>query len=811
MGNLFSSKLNRYEVLAPAGSYECMTAAFNAGADAVYVGGDLFGARAFAGNFNEEELLSAIDYAHVRGKKIFLTVNTLLKNQEIEKKLYAYIKPYYERGLDAVIVQDYGVLSFVRRYFPDIDVHASTQMTVTGSSFAKELKSLGVTRIVPARELSCNEIKKIYDETGLEIECFVHGALCYCYSGQCLLSSVIGGRSGNRGRCAQPCRLPYDVEFGDKIFKRQYALSPKDLCTLSLIPDILESGVYSLKIEGRMKKPEYVASVTSMYRKYVDLYLEKGRAGYKVDENDIEILKDIYNRGGFTDGYYERHNGPEIMSIYRPNHMGTIVAKITKTDAKKRVITAKACKDIHREDVLEIFTDNGQSIYVQSDNIKNNSIFTIDSRMLKSKSEENNDRNDVFNKVLMSNKGNIMRTRNNQLINDITQKYLIKDRCPVVCGCSVVIYKDMPVAVDVWSDDYNVHLEGAVPEIAGNRPVTADDIKKQFLKTGGTDFIFDIAQVNIVVDEGLFVNIKELNRLRRDALDMLRKKILLVYHRDIKESSNCIYEKQSECSDIVYVSALVSNINQFDVVVSHNTVNLVYAESDILGSDELENWDELIKKCHLNKKEIYMALPYITRDKAKQFIEKNISFFKDNKLDGYIFRNMETYMFFMDMNLDVKKFVFDNSIYAFNNRGMDFLEKYNPFLITESFELNSSELIHLKSDRKETTVYGYIPVMVSAGCIKKTYNRCDNKMEKTILKDRLGNNFFLINHCAYCYNVIYNSKPLMLYDMSEDELKTKSLVYRYNFVTESADEIKKILDGVIVKDFTRGHFKRGVE
>ena len=192
MGNLFSSKLNRYEVLAPAGSYECMTAAFNAGADAVYVGGDLFGARAFAGNFNEEELLSAIDYAHVRGKKIFLTVNKLLKNQEIEKKLYAYIKPYYERGLDAVIVQDYGVLSFVRRYFPDIDVHASTQMTVTGSSFAKELKSLGVTRIVPARELSCNEIKKIYDETGLEIECFVHGALCYCYSGQCLLSSVIG-------------------------------------------------------------------------------------------------------------------------------------------------------------------------------------------------------------------------------------------------------------------------------------------------------------------------------------------------------------------------------------------------------------------------------------------------------------------------------------------------------------------------------------------------------------------------------------------------------------------------------------------
>ena len=265
------------EILAPAGSYESLKAAIAAGADAVYVGGNRFGARAYANNFSEEELLEAIDYVHLHGKKIYLTVNTLLKEKELERELYSYLLPYYRQGLDAVIVQDPGVLRFVREYFPSLPIHASTQMTITGADGARFMEEQGVERIVTARELSLQEIKEISEKTSLEIESFVHGALCYCYSGQCLYSSLLGGRSGNRGQCAQPCRLPYKVDG-----KTSYVMSLKDLCTVEFIPDLAEAGIYSFKIEGRMKKPEYVAAVTSIYRKYADLYLQKGRKDYSV-------------------------------------------------------------------------------------------------------------------------------------------------------------------------------------------------------------------------------------------------------------------------------------------------------------------------------------------------------------------------------------------------------------------------------------------------------------------------------------------------------------------------------------------------
>lgn len=812
MKDNFTFKLNNYEVLSPAGSYECMTAAFNAGADAVYVGGNLFGARAFAGNFNEEELEEAIDYAHIRGKKLFLTVNTLLKNQEIEQQLFDYIRPLYERGLDAVIVQDFGVLQFMRENFRELDVHASTQMTVTGSSFAKELKQGGVTRIVPARELSCSEIREIYEQTGLEIECFVHGALCYSYSGQCLLSSIIGGRSGNRGRCAQPCRLPYDIAFEDMTVKKEYPLSPKDLCTLEILPDILESGVYSLKIEGRMKKPEYVALVTSMYRKYVDLYLKNGRDGYRVQDADIEALKDIYNRGGFTDGYYKRQNGSEMMSLKRPNHMGTIAAKIKSIDEKKRIIHAKACKDIHKDDVLEIFLDNQQSVYVKTQNVKNNLDFDIDSKMLRLKSEEKCDISRIIKKIAASKNQNIMRTRNNLLIKEIEDTYLSGDRNPVIAGCSVAICKDMPVSVDVWSGDTNIHIEGIVPEPAGKRPVTSEDIRKQFLKTGGTDFVFDENQITIFVDEGLFINIKELNRLRREALDKLREKILSQYRRIHNTPCYIIKDSLFHKLDKPLVTTLVSDTKQLNAVISHERVNLIYAESDISNvSPNYDGWHEIITECHENGKEIFMALPYITRDKAKEEIRRGISFFKNNKLDGYVFRNMETFLFFKELGIDVKKAVFDNTIYAFNNYSVKYLERYKPFLVTESYELNNTELGHLKCTGTEMPVYGYIPVMVSAGCLKKSYGRCDRKRGRTMLKDRLGNNFSVINHCVYCYNVIYNSKPLMLTDLSEGDFRAKPSAFRFNFVGETSEEIKSILDGDILKDFTRGHFRRGVE
>ncbi len=271
-------KQKRVEILAPAGSLESMKAAVAAGADAVYIGGSRFGARAYADNPEEDRLLEAIDYAHLHGCRLYMTVNTLMKETELAD-LYAFLEPYYMRGVDAVIVQDMGAFALIRERFPDLPVHASTQMTITGVYGARILKELGAERVVTARELSLEEIAGIHREVDVEIESFVHGALCYCYSGQCLFSSLIGGRSGNRGRCAQTCRLPYDVKRDGKTLNgkdSRYVLSLKDLCTLDLIPDMIEAGIYSMKIEGRMKSPRYTAGVVEIYRRYTDLYLERG-------------------------------------------------------------------------------------------------------------------------------------------------------------------------------------------------------------------------------------------------------------------------------------------------------------------------------------------------------------------------------------------------------------------------------------------------------------------------------------------------------------------------------------------------------
>ncbi len=333
-----NGNLNRKtELLAPAGSFAILKAVLNAGADAVYAAGDRFGARAYAKNFTEEEMLAAIDYVHLKGKRLYLTVNTLLKNAEI-KELYGYLAPLYEAGLDAVIVQDIGVLHFIKTHFPGLSIHASTQMTVTGAYGARLLLEEGCSRIVTARELSLEEISDIYRKTGAEIESFVHGALCYSYSGQCLLSSMIGGRSGNRGRCAQPCRLSYGLLAGQETQERRggesYPLSLKDLCTIRMIPELVKSGIYSFKIEGRMKQAEYAAGVTAIYRKYLDIYERNPGRPYRVSDEDYQRLLDLGNRCGFTDGYYRRRNGREMVTFQKPSHeKNTSITPLIHEDA----------------------------------------------------------------------------------------------------------------------------------------------------------------------------------------------------------------------------------------------------------------------------------------------------------------------------------------------------------------------------------------------------------------------------------------------------------------------------------------------
>nr|WP_308668617.1 U32 family peptidase [uncultured Agathobacter sp.] len=312
-----------FELLAPAGSFEIFKGVIESGADAVYVGGSMFGARAYANNFTEEELLEAIDFAHLRGVKVYLTVNTLIKNSEFSK-LYDYLLPYYKRGLDAVIVQDLGVVKAIHEYFPSMEIHTSTQMTVTGADGVRFLSQFGVTRVVMAREVSLAEMKRIHEETGMELEAFVHGALCYSYSGQCLFSSILGGRSGNRGRCAQPCRLPYTVEGK----KDEYILSLKDMCGIKALDKLHEAGVYSLKIEGRMKQLEYACGVVKYYRSYID-------SMKPVTDADYDRIKALGNRCGFTDRYYFDHNGSDMVTYVKPN----FVSKAAEPLPEKRKLS----------------------------------------------------------------------------------------------------------------------------------------------------------------------------------------------------------------------------------------------------------------------------------------------------------------------------------------------------------------------------------------------------------------------------------------------------------------------------------------
>ena len=346
--------MNKVELLAPAGSMEAFIGAINAGADAVYLSGMQFGARAYAKNFSNEEIIEALSMAHLRDKKVYLTLNTLMKEDEMSC-LYDYLLPLYCNGLDGIILQDLGVMQYVKNTFPLLPIHISTQMSCSNHFTAKRLMELGAKRIIPSRELSLTEIQNIKRECNIEIETFVHGAICYCYSGQCLFSSILGERSGNRGRCAQPCRLNYSIQN-----KNGYFLSLKDMCTVEMIPELIDAGIQSFKIEGRMKSPAYAAGVTSIYRKYIDLYYQTGNKSQKVDRADLDFLRKLYVRKELGTGYYKVRNGKNMLTIQDPSYLPNdenICKRIEDTYLKGKnsiPITGKVTVKFHQEACLEV-------------------------------------------------------------------------------------------------------------------------------------------------------------------------------------------------------------------------------------------------------------------------------------------------------------------------------------------------------------------------------------------------------------------------------------------------------------------------
>lgn len=729
-------KTGKTELLAPAGSFETLKAVVNAGADAVYCAGNRFGARAYANNFTEEEMISAIDYMHIKGKKLYMTVNTLLKEKELEEELYSYLMPYYEAGLDAVIVQDLGVMHFIKEHFPGLHIHASTQMTVTGAYGAELMLNAGCSRIVTARELSLQEIQDIYEKTGAEIESFVHGALCYGYSGQCLLSSMIGGRSGNRGRCAQPCRLPYEL-FEDKQKgisaknkKEAYLLSPKDLCTIDLIPELIEHGVHSFKIEGRMKQAEYAAGVTSIYRYYIDKYEANPKEPYQVSKEDKQKLWDLGNRCGFTDGYYKRHNGKEMITFEKPSHE----------------------------------------------------------------------------------KGN------EKLQQQIRQTYIEKEEKEKINGI-LILSKELPAKLVLEYKGVKTEVMGDMVQKAQKQPMSKETILDKMRKTGNTPFVFETLSVEM--EEDVFIPVGALNQLRRDGLEQLEQLILGAYKRTLPKEQYQREQETPKSSDKPWkpeLRVLVEEPEQFLVALKQAEIRRIYMDvfkvtpQDIIAARECG-------------KELYLALPYILRKNVAEQLEQTFTELSKQNPDGYLVRNMEEICFLRKRKVEGKKIQTDYGVYVFSNEAGKALKEWEIEHFTLPVELNRNELLNLRCENGEMILYGHQPLMISAGCLHKNTAGCDRTPGTFYLKDRYAKIFPVKNNCRECYNVIYNTSPLCLLHHQQELQRLAPEAVRLHFTIENEQKMqqvfslyrqaflekKKISPEQYFKDYTNGHFKRGVE
>lgn len=802
---------DRVEILAPAGSMECLKAAIAAGADAVYTGGALFGARAYAHNLTEEELLEAIDYVHLHGRRLYLTVNTLIKDREMEKQMYDYLLPYYRQGLDAVIVQDIGLFRFIRKHFPDLPIHASTQMTLTGVDGAKFLEKEGAQRIVTSRELSMAEVKKIADETELEIESFVHGALCYCYSGQCLFSSFIGGRSGNRGQCAQPCRLLYRTPEAKR---PQYLLSLKDICTLELIPEMIESGIYSFKIEGRMKKPEYAAAVAFQYRKYADLYLkyyeecpaEEDPAAYamkkyRVREEDRQMLLDLYNRGGFHTGYYHTQNGREMISLNRPNHAGVPAVKVL---AKKgRNVTAKALTDLYPQDIIELPMRKGRE---KADN------YTCKDAVRKGM----NVQIPVFADTPFKRDEIWMRTRNSTLIDTLREEFVngkIKER---ICG-TFRLYPQEKATLTVKCRDAEITVAGEKAQEALSQPMSRERIEKQLRKTGNTEFEFSFLKAEI--GEKVFLPMQSLNELRREALETLEKVICEKYRRsgEVKDPEEDKTELSMEEEILSGWTASVRTAEQMEVILEEEAIGRIYADCTMFPRIwEKDSYVEWITKVHAAGKEIYLVMPYIFRERTRKQYEAAYNRIFGAGWDGILIANYESFAFLKEHGY-TGRIMTDYNLYEFNQESRKFWKEKAVFEFTAPVELTERELQDLRVKDGEVIVYGYLPMMISAGCIQKTTRGCLKKSGQTTITDRYRNPFVVKNECDYCYNILYNYVPLYLGDRMEEVYQIGPGRIRLMFTTERQQEVRQILsayfEGKELPEgtYTRGHWKRGIK
>lgn len=750
--------MKELELLAPAGSLKTLKAVIHAGADAVYLGGSMFGARAYANNFNEEELLEAIRFGHIHGRKIILAVNTLLKEYELGQ-LYDYLRPYYEAGLDAVIVQDMGVMEFIKTHFPNLPIHTSTQMTITNVDGARLLKEQGVERVVTAREMSLEEIQRIHDEVGVELESFIHGALCYCYSGQCLFSSIIGGRSGNRGRCAQPCRLSYEVLQGEKSLTGHHAtpiLSLKDMCTLPFLYELADHGVYSFKIEGRMKTPEYAAGVVSIYRKYMDSYLDGSRI--PVEKKDIRALLELGNRGGFTNGYYYHHNDSDMLSGESASHNKS-------------------------EGVLQ---DNIRREYVETELKEKIKGKLILNKECPAKIEVQ------YGKIKVSYQGDmVLVAQNRPLTKEVVTEKITKT------GNTPFVFEKLEVTMDddifMPVNQLNQLRRGALEALEEALLKPYERTLPELVKTSSAETDWQTTG-NAINEKPISGQSLSQTSGQQPAGSSTEVRVL------IEDAEQLPAVLKADFVDTVYLDCML-----------YTRENLIRKLS------------EDIDRVHTSGKKAFYVFPFIFRQQTSLFYEKIMPELKKLPLDGIMVRSLDEIAFIKEWGNENWQMVSDSNLYTYSNEASEYFYRLGMMQDTIPVELNRKEILRRENSRSEMIIYGRLPLMITAQCIHKNTLGCMHQPKVLNLKDRYSVHFPVKNFCSECYNVIYNSLPVCLFKEDVTVKKIAPAAVRLSFTTETEEEAEQILTiygdiyknggilGQLPMECTNGHFKRGVE
>lgn len=797
------------ELLAPAGNFEALKAAVENGADAVYLGGRLFNARQYAGNFDNEELEKAIDFSHVRGVKIYLTLNTLISDTEMKEAL-VFAGQAYNMGIDGIIVQDLGLARLIKEKIPGLDLHASTQMTIYNSEGIKFLSEIGFKRVVLAREVPLEEISQITsfctDNYNTEIEIFVHGALCISYSGQCLMSSIIGGRSGNRGRCAQPCRLPYQLIMKNKGYdeyerdsrdynfeaygSKSYIMSPKDICTIRDLEAIIKAGVKSLKIEGRMKSPEYVATVTGIYRKYLDMALENIDTGSSrvvqyseninelssnitttnktnidkakinkayVTEEDMKKLHQIFNRGGFSKGYLYGKTGADMMSFEKPKNWGVYLGTVVSYDSRAKLVKVKLEDNLAIGDGIEIWSRS-----------EGESPGTVVSEIIRNKANiKEAVAGDIVSIGRVSgriNQGNkVYKTSSKKLIEEARESWTHSPgRQVTISGELYIKQGEVPILKVKDNDGNEATVEGEfIVEKAINVGLTEERVKNQINKTGGTPFKF--GQLSIHLDENVALPIKELNNLRRKALEELEfKRVTVFKHRggapvNIDDlQGNFLYNnRDTEGGKLLLtqekypkISVLFYNIDNdgLDMLMKINQSNdlnidriylpfkffLKHTSKNAIRTLEGRTLKDIIQlnksnkqnECNERRKtEFFVWLPSITRGNYDSLIKRILPEIIDLGIDGVLTGNVGTMEYVRHLSSDIK-LACDYSYNIFNSYTAETLYEADADSLTLSYELtleqidNMSRVLENKGIKKdkEIVVYGRIPLMITEYC-----------------------------------------------------------------------------------------------